>query len=86
MAANGLLAQDLANLLGITVERPANVESSTLGAAMLGAVGSGMHATLEAAAAAMRGAGEEFVPDSEYADRAARIERWDRAVAAVVSV
>ena len=86
MAANGLLAQDLANLLGIAVERPANVESSTLGAAMLGAVGSGMHATLEAAAAAMRGAGEEFVPDSEYADRAARIERWDRAVAAVISV
>ena len=86
MAANGFLAQDLANLLGITVERPDNVESSTIGAAMLGAVGSGMHATLEAAAAAMRGAGELFEPDSDYADRAARIERWDRAVAAVINV
>ena len=86
MAANDFLAQDLANLLGIPVERPANVESSTLGAAMLAAVGAGMHATLENAAATMRGAGDEFVPDKAYVDRAGRIERWDRAVAAVINV
>ena len=86
MAANGFLAQDLADLLGIAVERPANIESSALGAAMLGAVGSGMHATLEDAAAAMRGGCEEFVPGMKVDDRAARIERWDRAVAAIVSV
>ena len=86
MAANGFLAQDLANLLGIPVERPANVESSALGAAMLAAVGSGLHATLETATAAMRVAGDSFVPDSDYADRAGRIKRWDQAVAAIISV
>lgn len=84
MAVHDLLAQDLADLLGIKVERPANVESSALGAAMLGAIGSGMHATLEDAAAAMRGAGEAFEPDMTAEDRAARLERWDHAVAAVI--
>ncbi|MEO5578687.1 MAG: glycerol kinase GlpK [Sphingomicrobium sp.] len=84
MAANDFLAQDLADVLGIAVERPANVESSALGAAMLAAIGAGMHSTLEAAGAAMRGTGEAFEPVMEADVRAARLARWDQAVAAVI--
>ena len=62
MAANDFLAQDLADLLDVDVDRPANVESSALGAAMLAAVGAGLHPDLEAAAAAMRGKRQSFVP------------------------
>ncbi|MCY7281470.1 MAG: glycerol kinase, partial [Sphingomonas bacterium] len=84
MAAHDLLAQDLADVLGIAVERPANVESSALGAAMLAAVGAGLQATLEGAAAAMRGSSEMFAPAMKADDRACRLRRWDRAVAAVI--
>ena len=84
MAANDFLALDLADVLGIAVERPANVESSALGAAMLAAIGAGMHPTLEAAGAAMRGAGAVFEPAMTVDARAARLERWDQAVAAVI--
>jgi len=84
MVANGFLAQDLADLLGITVERSANVESSVLGAAMLAAVGCGIHATPEAAAAAMRGVGDDFAPNGDDAGRATRLKRWDQAVAAAI--
>ncbi|MDP1909035.1 MAG: FGGY-family carbohydrate kinase, partial [Hyphomicrobium sp.] len=84
MAKNNFLAQDLADVLGIKVERPANVESSALGAAMLAAVGAGIHATLEQAAAVMRGADQEFVPAMTVDARYERMQRWDRAVAGVV--
>src|SRR3546814_12808031 len=39
MAANDWMAQDLADMLGLTVERPEFVESTALGAAMLAATG-----------------------------------------------
>jgi glycerol kinase len=42
MTRNDWLAQDLADILGLTVERPADVESTARGAAMLAAVGSGL--------------------------------------------
>ncbi len=86
MAANDFLAQDLADLLAIPVERPANVESSALGAAMLAAVGSGIYSKLDKATAAMRGATDGFRPALADDSRAARLELWDRAVAAVLSV
>ena len=85
MAANGFLAQDLADLLGLEVQRPANVESSALGAAMLAGLGSGMFVSLEQAAAAVRGDVARFRP-SPGADREQRMQRWDRAVAAVRSL
>ena len=84
MAANGFLAQDLADLLNVAVERPANVESSALGAAILAAVGAGIHPTLDAAALAMRGQGQTFAPEMDADPRARRLQQWDRAVAAVI--
>jgi glycerol kinase len=86
MAANNFLAQDLADLLGLEVERPANVETSALGAAMLASVGVGLFASLDEAAAAVRGQVARFSPGSDAATRKARIERWDCAVAAVRAV
>jgi glycerol kinase len=86
MAANGFLAQDLADLLGLEVQRPANVETSALGAAMLAGVGSGLFASLAEAASAVRGDVARFSPGSDAATRADRMARWDRAVAAVRSL
>ncbi len=84
MAANGFLAQDLADLLGVIVERPANVESSALGAAMLASVGAGIHHGLTDAAAAMRVAGDRFEPAMDAERRTRRMAAWDRSVAAML--
>ena len=86
MSANGFLAQDLADLLGLDVERPANVETSALGAAMLAGVGAGLFASLDEAASAARGEVDRFSQASDDDARTLRIEAWDRAVAAVRSV
>ncbi len=86
MAANDFLAQDLADLLDLPVERPANVESTVLGAAMLAAVGAGLHDSLESAASAMRGSVETFAPTWDAKHRALRLESWDAAVAAVIGM
>jgi glycerol kinase len=86
MAANGFLAQDLADLLGLEVQRPANFETSALGAAMLAGVGAGLFGSLDEAASAVRGPVARFSPGSDDATRVARMERWDEAVAAVRAV
>ena len=83
MAANGFLAQDLADLLDLPVDRPANVESSALGAAMLAAVGAGLHPTLDIAATTMRAASDRFMPSSNANVRQARMAQWDKAVATI---
>ena len=54
MAANDWIAQDLADILELTVERPRFVETTALGAAMLAGIGCGWFADLFAAAE-MRG-------------------------------
>ncbi|HJS40078.1 MAG TPA: glycerol kinase [Sphingomicrobium sp.] len=82
MSANGFLAQDLADLLGLEVQRPANFETSALGAAMLAGVGAGLFGSLDEAAAAVRGPVARFSPGSDDSTRRDRMERWDRAVAA----
>ena len=61
MAANDWMAQDLADMLAIDVERPAFVETTALGAAMLAAVGCGLFPSLEDAAT-MRGGVTRFAP------------------------
>jgi glycerol kinase len=79
MAANDWMVQDLADMLGLTVERPAFVETTALGAAMLAGVGCGMFASLEEAAA-MRGAVERFEPAMADGVRKARLAGWKKAV------
>jgi glycerol kinase len=83
MSANDWMAQDLADMLGIEVERPDMVETTALGAGMLAAVGAGLFASLPEAAAAMRGAVRRFEPAMDGAVREERLARWRRALQAV---
>ncbi len=84
MVANDWMAQDLANVLGLTVERPKMAETTALGAAMLAGVGCGLFDGLEAASA-MRGEVERFAPDMADDVRAARLAGWRTAVESVVA-
>ena len=83
MAANDWLAQDLADMLDLVVERPDFVETTALGAAMLAGVGSGLFAGLEEAAA-MRGSVETFEPAMHPEARKGRLGGWKIAVRAVL--
>ncbi|MEJ6011973.1 glycerol kinase GlpK [Novosphingobium aquae] len=83
MSANDWMSQDLADLLGLEVERPDMVETTALGAAMLAGVGAGLFATLGEAATAMRGTTQRFLPSMNEATRAARIKAWGKALLAV---
>ena len=83
MSANDWLAQDLANILDIAVERPEMVETTALGAAMLAAVGSGWFAGLDEAAEAMRGPVVGFASAMDGAVRDTRLAVWREAVAKV---
>ena len=83
MAANDWMAQDLADMLGIAVERSDFVETTALGAAFCAAVGAGLYPTLDDAAQAMRGAARCFSPRIDEAARAERLVRWRKALAAV---
>lgn len=80
MSANDWMAQDLADVLQVPVERPDFVETTALGAAMLAGVGAGLYPSLQAAAAAMRGAVRTFAPGAQA--RPERRAAWDRALAA----
>jgi len=83
MAANDWMAQDIADITGLEVTRPDLVETTALGAAMLAAVGAGLHPTLEAAAEAMTGPGTRFSPQMAAGERVRRITEWDAALASV---
>jgi glycerol kinase len=83
MAANDWLAQDLADMLGIEVERPAFVETTAMGAAMLAGVGAGLFGSLEEAAT-LRGEPRLFAPAIGDDERRARLAGWERAVRSVL--
>jgi glycerol kinase len=80
MVANNWLAQDLADMLDLSVERPAMVETTALGAAMLAAVGAGIYSDLPAAADAMRGEVTRFEPKMSASDRQRRLDGWKAAL------
>ncbi len=85
MVRNDWIAQDLADMLAIPVERPAFTETTALGAAMLAGVGCGWFADLEAASA-MRGKVEAFLPEISDEVRDTRLDGWRAAVRSVVEV
>lgn len=55
MSVNNWMAQDLADILAVPVERPDDTETTALGAAMLASVGAGLHPALADAASMCRG-------------------------------
>jgi glycerol kinase len=83
MAANDWMAQDLADMLGLPVERPSFIETTALGAAMLAAAGVGLYPDLASAAEKMRGKLTTFEPSMEDAVRGERMARWKKALSAV---
>ncbi|WP_432199597.1 glycerol kinase [Erythrobacter sp. W53] len=83
MSANDWMAQDLANVLDLAVERPDFVETTALGAALGAAVGVGLYPDLKTGAATMRGSTRKFAPDMSEDDRAVRLGGWRKALTAV---
>lgn len=82
MSANDWMAQDLADMLGLPVERPDFVETTALGAAMLAATGAGLYPSLDSAAQAMRGKLSRFDPKMDDSVRQGRLANWRKALAA----
>jgi glycerol kinase len=82
MSVNDWLAQDIADILRLPVERPANVETTALGAAMLAGLGAGLFASLKDAAKAMRGGITCFEPAMKDDVREERLARWRKAIGA----
>jgi glycerol kinase len=80
MASNDWLAQDLADMLDVSVERPAFVETTALGAAMLAGLGCGLFSSL-VDAAGMRGEVRRFEPGDGAGARTGRLKLWRSALA-----
>jgi glycerol kinase len=80
MSANDWIAQDLADMLDLPVERPGFVETTALGAAMLAGLGAGLFGSLDEACRAMRGAVSRFDPQMQRAQRDARLALWRAAL------
>jgi glycerol kinase len=83
MSVNDWMAQDLADILALPVERPALVETTALGAAMLAGLGAGLFGSLDKAVAAMRGPVRTFAATMGGDERAARLAQWSKALAGV---
>jgi glycerol kinase len=83
MVANDWMAQDLADMLAIDVERPAFIETTALGAAMLAGVGAGLYSSLKDASI-MRGGVERFTPALPAPDRMRRLDGWADALSRVL--
>jgi glycerol kinase len=77
--ANDFLCQFQADVLDATVERPAVIETTALGAAYLAGVGSGLWRSLDAVAA-RRTVERRFTPSMAAAARAEGYAGWRRAV------
>lgn len=83
MVANDWMAQDLADILNIPVERPALTETTALGAAMLAAVGAGIYGNLHEASV-MRGPVRTFTPQMTAQCRDTRLSGWKHAMGRVL--
>ena len=75
MSANDWIVQDMAGILDLPVDRPADVETTALGAAMLAALGCGLFPSL-AAAAAMGSPVTRFAPAMSREERERRLRGW----------
>ena len=83
MVQNDWLAQRLADITGITVERPGLLETTALGAARLAGLQAGVFDSLESLAGTWQ-AEREFVPGIASGERQQLLAGWQRAVAATL--
>lgn len=80
MVVNDALCQFLADILNVPVDRPADAETTALGAALLAGLGQGLYANLEAAANAWHGE-HEFIPTMDEVRRQHLLNGFQRALA-----
>jgi glycerol kinase len=80
MAANDWLCQFLADILEVRVERPAELETTALGAAFLAGLATGVWPGLGSLAAQSRTAAV-FEPRMDRARRASLLAGWRQALA-----
>ena len=85
MATNDWLAQFLANILEVRVDRPAVIETTALGAAFLGGLGAGLYSSLDEIAVLWRHQ-RSFTPALNDHGRKALLAGWRDAVARVTSL
>ena len=78
-SANNFLAQFLADILNVTVERPAVTETTALGAAYLAGIGCGLWT--KADLVAKQQIEQRFTPKMVEAERTAHYQGWKQAVA-----
>ena len=78
-AANDLVMQVQADLLGVPVVRPKNLETTSLGAAVLGGLGAGVWEGTDAIRGVWK-ADRTFRPKMKPAAREAHLAKWRRAV------
>ncbi len=78
-AASDLLMQIQADLIGVPVERPRNVETTALGAAMMAGLGAGIWRDAEELKQ-VRAVDREFYPTTTARDRRAKMKTWKKAV------
>lgn len=78
-SASDLLMQTQADLLGLAVERPKNIETTALGAAMLAGLGAGLWPDVDALAQ-IREVDRKFAPTITIKDRRTRTRVWKKAV------
>lgn len=78
-SASDLLMQIQADAVGIKIERPRNVETTALGAAMMAGLGAGIWRGLDELAA-IRETDRTFVPAATAKERKTRLKTWRRAV------
>ncbi|MEY8460717.1 glycerol kinase GlpK [Eggerthellaceae bacterium 24-137] len=81
-AANDFLMQFQADMLGVSLRRPANAETTALGAAYLAGLATGFWPDT-AALLELREGEERFLPTFDDSMRAERLTRWRAAVARV---
>ena len=85
MVANDWFLQFLADMLGISVERPTNVESTVMGAALLAGLASGVCGSLEELAG-LWALDKRFEPSLDAAERDRLYSGWLDAVSRVKSI
>jgi len=82
---NNLLMQIQADVLGVSVQRPKNIETTSLGAGLMAGLGAGVFSSLEAIQKLDR-IEKTFRPKMKAAARANRVGAWRKSIRALEKV
>lgn len=85
MSGNNWIAQDLADLLEVRIDRPVDVETTARGVAIMAALGAGIFGELGDAVAAMQTGSRCFTPQLESSRRTLRKSQWNCAVKTLIA-